>query len=63
MRSKTEITVRIDGELLAKAEALAAIEGQTLNNHIVGLVRQSVQYHERVHGRIDVSKAPKEDRA
>ena len=60
MRSKTEITVRIDDELLAKASALAEIEGQTLNNHIVSLIRQSVQYHERVHGKIDVSKAPKE---
>ena len=60
MKQKTEITVRIDGDLLAKASALADIEGQSLNNHIVSLIRQSVQYHERVHGKIDVSKAQKE---
>ena len=62
MKAKTDITVRIDDALLAKATALAEIEGQSLNNHIVSLIRQSVQYHERVHGKIDVSKAPREEK-
>lgn len=61
MKQKTELVIRIDDDLLRKATALAAIEGQSLNNHVVALIRQSVQYHERVHGKIDVSKAPKEE--
>lgn len=55
MKSKTELTVRIDSALLAKATALAEIEGQSLNNHIVSLIRQSVAYHERVHGKIEAT--------
>ena len=62
MKSKSELVIRIDDDLLRKAAALAEIEGQSLNNHVVALIRQSVQYHERVHGKIDLSKAPREDR-
>ena len=62
MKSKAELVIRIDDDLLRKATALAEIEGQSLNNHVVALIRQSVQYHERVHGKIDVSKAPKEEK-
>ena len=61
MKQKSELVVRIDDDLLRKATALAAIEGQSLNNHVVAPIRQSVQYHERVHGKIDISKAPKEE--
>ena len=52
MKQKVEYVVHIDGELLKKAEALAEIEGQSLNNMIVSLVRQNIAYHERVHGKI-----------
>ncbi len=62
MKQKEEITVRIDKALLDKAQALAEIEGQSLNNMIVSLVRQSVAYHERVHGKITVqAKKPPEN--
>ncbi len=62
MKQKEEITVRIDKALLDKAQALAEIEGQSLNNMIVSLVRQSVAYHERVHGKITVqAKNPPEN--
>lgn len=56
MKQKEEITVRIDKSLLDKAEALAEIEGQSLNNMIVSLVRQNIAYHERVHGKITPKK-------
>lgn len=56
MKQKEEITVRIDRSLLDKAEALAEIEGQSLNNMIVALVRQNIAYHERVHGKITPKK-------
>lgn len=62
MKTKAELTVRIDNDLLAKAAALAEIEGQSLNNHIVALIRQSVAYHERVHGKITVPKTQKEEK-
>lgn len=58
MKQKEEITVRLDRSLLDKAEALAEIEGQSLNNMIVSLVRQNIAYHERVHGKITVKKQP-----
>jgi len=56
MKQKLEYTIRIDEDLLKKAEALAEIEGQSLNNMISALIRQSVSYHERVHGKITVKK-------
>ena len=56
MKQKVDYTIRIDEDLLNKAEVLAEIEGQTLNNMISALIRQSVSYHERVHGNITVKK-------
>jgi len=43
--------------------AVAAAEGRDVNNHILHLVRNSVAYHERVRGKIDISKIEIEKQA
>lgn len=52
MKQKAEITVKIDENLLKKAETLSEAQGQSINNMIVGLIRDAVAYHERVHGKL-----------
>ena len=54
-KSKVRFEVRIDEELYRKMAAVAAAEGRDVNNHILHLVRTNVQYHERIHGKIDTS--------
>jgi hypothetical protein len=44
-------------ELYRKLLVVAAAEGRSLNNQMLHLIRNSVSYHERTHGRIDPSKA------
>ena len=58
MASKNKVTfdVRIDEELYKKLVAVANAEGLNLNNHLLHIIRTNVAYHERVHGKIDVSK-------
>jgi len=58
MASKNKVTfeVRIDEELYKKVVAVAEAEGLNLNNHLLHIIRTNVAYHERVHGKIDVSK-------
>jgi len=58
MASKNKVTfdVRIDEELYKKLLAVANAEGLNLNNHLLHIIRTNVAYHERVHGKIDVSK-------
>lgn len=67
MASKNKVTfdVRIDEELYKKLLAVANAEGLNLNNHLLHIIRTNVAYHERVHGKIDVSKVvlPKDDSA
>lgn len=55
MKSRAVIEVRADAELCRKAAAVAQHEGLTLNNYFIKLMRSSVAYHERVHGKIDTS--------
>ncbi len=57
MKQKEEITVKMDKSLLEKAILLSEIEGQSLNNMIVSLVRKNIEYHERVHGKITGKKS------
>lgn len=54
--NKATVSVRADAELLRKASAVARHEGLTLNNYFIKLMRSSVSYHERVHGKIDTSE-------
>lgn len=55
-KNKVTFEVRIDEELYRKLLAVAAAEGLNLNNHLLHIIRTNVAYHERVHGKIDVSK-------
>lgn len=53
MKTKEEFTVRIDGDLYKKLLYVASKENNNLNNHMLHMIRQSVQYFEKVHGRIN----------
>ncbi len=57
-KNKISFSVRIDEELYRKMIAAASAEGRDLNNHLLHLIRTNVQYHERIHGTLDISKIP-----
>ena len=57
MKNKAKFAVSADAELCRKAAAVAAHEGLSFNNYIVKLMRSSVAYHERVHGKINPAGA------
>ena len=52
MKNQTELTVRLPEELLRKLIYVSEAEGRSPNNHILMLLRNSVQYFERTKGRI-----------
>lgn len=53
MKTKEEFSVRIDSDLYKKLLYVASKENNSLNNHMLHMIRQSVQYFEKVHGRIN----------
>ncbi len=55
MKQKAEFTVRIDAELYKKLLFVAEKENNNLNNHLLHMIRQNVQYYEKVHGRINTA--------
>lgn len=55
-KNKITFSVRMDEEMYRKMLGVAEFDGLDLNNHILRLVRTNVAYHERIHGKIDVSK-------
>lgn len=57
MKNKVEFTVRLDEETYRKMLVVAAEEGRSLNNHMLHLIRTNVAYFERVHGKVDPSRA------
>lgn len=57
MKNKVKFEFRLDEDLCRKAAAVAKHEGLAFNNYMMKLVRNSVAYHERVHGRIDPNKS------
>ena len=65
MKTKEEFTIRIDSELYKKLIFVASKENNNLNNHMLHMIRQNVQYYEKVHGRINpaqvVIEEPKEN--
>ncbi|MBQ7921375.1 MAG: hypothetical protein IJ325_02200 [Clostridia bacterium] len=54
-KNKASFTARIDEELYKKFLAVAAAEGRSPNNHFLHLLRTNIAYHERIHGKIDIS--------
>lgn len=61
MKNQTEITVRIPEELLRKVIYVSEAEGRSANNHVLMLLRNSVQYFERTKGRISSADLQKID--
>ncbi|MBQ4193591.1 MAG: hypothetical protein II650_04970 [Clostridia bacterium] len=56
-KNKITFSVRIDEELYRKMLVVAAAEGRDENNQILHLIRTNIQYYERIHGKVDPSKA------
>ncbi len=61
MKEKSEFAVRLDSDLYKKLRYVAGKENNNLNNHMLHLIRQNVQYYEKVHGRINVNTLKEED--
>ncbi|MBR6650179.1 MAG: hypothetical protein IKL36_02085 [Clostridia bacterium] len=61
MKEKSEFSVRLDSDLYKKLRYVAGKENNNLNNHMLHLIRQNVQYFEKVHGRINVNTLKEED--
>ena len=57
-KNKVTFEVRIDETLYRKLLGVADREKATVNNHMLKLIRTNVEYSERIHGKIDVSKYP-----
>ena len=55
MKQKSEFSVRLDTELYKKLIFVADKENNNLNNHMLHMIRQNVQYFEKVHGRINTA--------
>ncbi|MBE6598374.1 MAG: hypothetical protein E7638_02905 [Ruminococcaceae bacterium] len=55
-KNKATFEVRIDEDLYKKLLVVAEAEGLNLNNHMLHIIRTNVAYHERVKGKIDISK-------
>ncbi len=52
MKNQTELTLRLPEDLLRKLIYISEAEGRSPNNHMLMLLRNSVQYFERTKGRI-----------
>lgn len=63
MKEKSEFSVRLDSDLYKKLRYVAGKENNSLNNHLLHMIRQNVQYYEKVHGRINVNTLNDEDLA
>lgn len=57
-KSKVTFDVRVDETLYRKLLGVAEREKCNLNNHMLKLIRTNVEYSERIHGKIDISKYP-----
>lgn len=55
MKSKEEFSVRLDGELYKKLLYVARQENNSLNNHMLHMIRANVSYYEKVHGKINTA--------
>ena len=59
-KNKVSFEVRVDETLYRKLLGVADREKCNLNNHMLKLIRTNVEYSERIHGKIDISKYPVE---
>lgn len=59
-KNKVTFEVRVDETLYRKLLGVADREKANLNNHMLKLIRTNVEYSERIHGKIDISKYPVE---
>ncbi len=55
-KNKITFSVRIDEDMYKKMLAVADFDKRDVNNHLLHLIRTNIAYHERIHGKIDVSK-------
>lgn len=55
VKNQTELTLRLPEDLLRKLIYVSEAEGRSPNNHILMLLRNSVQYFERTKGKIPPS--------
>ena len=55
-KNKITFSVRVDEDIYKKMLAVAEFDKRDVNNHILHLLRTNIAYHERIHGKIDVSK-------
>ena len=55
-KNKVTFEVRVDENLYKKLVVAAEREKCTLNNHMLRLIRTNVEYSERIHGKMDVSR-------
>lgn len=48
------LSIRIDEELLNKLHVVADYEGRSANSQILILIRDSIDYYEKAHGKIEL---------
>lgn len=62
MKPKKEFTIRLDTQLYKKLLYVAEKENNSLNNHLLHVIRNNIQYFEKTHGKINTAAAqPPED--
>ena len=61
MKSKNEFTVRLDTQLYKKLLYVAEKENNSLNNHLLHVIRNNIQYYEKTHGKITAAALPLPD--
>lgn len=55
MKEKQTFTVRLDTQLYKKLLYVAQHENNSLNNHLLHIIRSNVQYYEKTHGKINTA--------
>jgi hypothetical protein len=56
MKQTPEVNLRISEELLRKLIYVSESEKRTLNNQLLFMIRNNIQYFEKTKGRIDAAK-------
>ncbi len=55
MKQKKEFSVKIDADLYKKLIYVSEKENNNLNNFMLHVIRQNIQYYEKVHGKINTN--------